>query len=94
MKHISEEISRYLKKSRLDLRQEENFIFENWEKIVGSDIAKQAEPFKMDGKKLFISVENSVIMNEITYKKKAIKDRINSFFKTQKVKDIVLRLKQ
>jgi predicted nucleic acid-binding Zn ribbon protein len=94
MKHISEAIGQFLKKSSLGLRQEENFIFDNWEKIVGPEIAKQAEPFKMDGKKLFIWAENSVIMNEITYKKKAIKDKINSLFKAQKVKEIVLRLKQ
>jgi hypothetical protein len=53
-----------------------------------------AEPFKMEGKKLYLQVENSVIMNEVVYKKKVLKAKINKIFGIEKVKDIIVRIKQ
>jgi predicted nucleic acid-binding Zn ribbon protein len=94
MKHIKEAVGLFIKNSGLGQRQEENFIFENWKSIAGEEIAKQAEPFKMDGKKLWINAENSVILSELTYKKKFLKDRINRLFKEEKVRDIIIRIKQ
>jgi hypothetical protein len=94
MNHIKQAVDRFLKNSGLGSRQEENYIFENWKSIAGEETARMAEPFKMEGKKLFLQVENSVIMNEVTYKKKALKEKINKLFKQEKVKDIIVRIKQ
>jgi hypothetical protein len=94
MKHIKEAVTDFLKRSGLGARQEEHFIHENWADIAGSDLSKQSEPYKLDGRKLFIYVENSVIMSEIIYKKKALRDKINLLFKADKVKDIIFRIKQ
>lgn len=94
MKHIKDAVAQFLKSSGLGNRKEENYIFENWKKIAGVDTARMAEPFKMEGKKLYLQVENSVIMNEVVYKKKALKAKINKIFGSEKVKDIIVRMKQ
>ncbi len=87
-------MDRFLKNSGIGSRQEENYIFENWKSIAGEDTARMAEPFKMEGRKLYLQVENSVIMNEVVYKKKELKARINRLFRQDKVKDIIVRIKQ
>jgi hemerythrin superfamily protein len=94
MKHIKEVVARFLKDSGIGNRQEENYIFENWKSIAGEETARMAEPFKMEGKKLYLQVENSVIMNEVVYKKKVLKAKINKIFGIEKVKDIIVRIKQ
>ena len=94
MKHIKEAVTGFLKTTGLGNRQEENYIFENWKSIAGEETARMAEPFKMEGKKLYLQVENSVIMNEIIYKKKILKAKINKIFGNEKVKDIIVRMKQ
>lgn len=94
MKHIKEAVTQFLKNTGIGTRQEENYIFENWKSIAGEETARMASPFKMEGKKLYLQVENSVIMNEITYKKKILKAKINKIFKQEKVKDIIVRIKQ
>jgi predicted nucleic acid-binding Zn ribbon protein len=94
MKHIREAVGQFLKASGLGNRQDENYIFENWKKIAGEETARMAQPFKMEGKKLFLEAENSVIMNELVYKKKALKAKINNIFRKEMVRDIVVRIKQ
>jgi hemerythrin superfamily protein len=94
MKHIKEVVAGFLKDSGIGNRQEENYIFENWKSIAGEETARMAEPFKMEGKKLYLQVENSVIMNEVVYKKKILKAKINKIFGIEKVKDIIVRIKQ
>lgn len=94
MKHIKEAVGLFLKSTGLGARQDENRIFEDWKIIAGWETAAMAEPFKMEGKKLYLQVANSVVMNEVTYKKKQLKAKINRYFKTEKVKDIVVRIRQ
>jgi hemerythrin superfamily protein len=94
MKHIKEVVGQFLKSSGIGNRQEENYIFENWKSIAGEETARMAEPFKMEGNKLYLQVENSVMMNELVYKKKTLKAKINKIFRMEKVKDIIVRIKQ
>jgi hypothetical protein len=92
MQHISEIIKDFIKKTNIMETRESDFILENWEKIVGKDISKMACPIKLYKDKLFISVENSVIMEEMNYRKKDMIDKINLIFKDKKIKDIIFKI--
>ncbi len=94
MRHIKDAVSQFLKRTGISERRDEDRIFEEWKKMAGAETAAMAEPFKVEGKKLFLQVANSVVMNEVTYKKKQIKNRINAFFGQEKIKDIVVRIRQ
>ena len=94
MRHIKEAVGQFLKSSGIGNRKDENYIFENWKAIAGEETARMAEPFKMEGRKLYLQVENSVIMNEVVYKKKTLKSKINKIFGREMVKDLIIRMKQ
>ncbi|HRU38344.1 MAG TPA: DUF721 domain-containing protein [Candidatus Goldiibacteriota bacterium] len=93
MKHISQYVSAFLKKSGLNQRHELGTLVEKWPEIAG-DYAKGAVPFKLDKKKLFIEADNSAVLNELSYRKKQIKISVNRMLGREAVGDVVLRLKQ
>jgi len=94
MQHIKEFVENFLKKSRIGEQKEEDIIFSGWSSIVGDEIAGSAEPFKFSDGKLFLYVKNSALMNELTYRKKDIKMAVNKVFREEKVKEIILKIKQ
>ncbi|MEI7640490.1 MAG: DUF721 domain-containing protein [bacterium] len=69
-------------------------LVEKWEELVGKTEAKNTLPYKVKDGVLFLAVENSIIMNELTYKKKDLINKINAFLKTEEIKEIKTRLKQ
>lgn len=92
MQHIKEIIKNLVKKTKFRQMNEANFILENWEKIVGKDISKVTSPIRLYKDKLFINVENSVIMEEMIYRKKELIERINSIFKERKINNIIFKI--
>jgi len=94
MRHIREIVEKLVKDTKITDTGEENILFEKWAEIIGKNTAKTCTPFKISGKKLFIYAENSVIMGEIVYRKKEMMDRINGFYKKQKINEIIFRIKQ
>lgn len=93
MDSIKNLLEKFVSKNRIDKADDGDVIKDNWDKIAG-DLAKGTKPFKYDKKKLFIYAENSVIMSEITYKKRVLKARINAYFKKEIVKEIIARMRQ
>ena len=99
MEHIKTVLARVMKKQGLGpfqdkKKQQENFIFENWEEIAGRATAKLTEPYKIASNKLFIYVKNSVIMAEMTYKKAEIIKKVNKVFGKSEIKSVIFRIKQ
>ena len=93
MDSIKNLLEKFVSKNRIDKADYGDVIKDNWDRIAG-DLAKGTKPFKYDKKKLFIYAENSVIMSEITYKKRVLKARINAYFKKETVKEIIARMRQ
>lgn len=93
MDSIKNLLEKFVSKNRIDKADDGDVIKDNWDKIAG-DLAKGTKPFKFDKKKLFIYAENSVIMSELTYKKRVLKTRINAYFKKETVKEIIARMRQ
>ncbi|MCX7698883.1 MAG: DUF721 domain-containing protein [Candidatus Goldbacteria bacterium] len=98
MDHIKDLLEKYLQKKEIGkfLSQEktkEQEIFYNWHKIIGEKYEKFTEPYKIFNKKLFIYVENSVIISELIYEKKKIIEKIKKEFSLS-LKDIVFKIRQ
>ncbi len=94
MDRIKDLVQSFIKKTGLDDGEEELFIQDNWPKMVGKEFEKTTKPFKYSNNKLFIYVDNSVIMGESVYKKKQIVRRINDIFRQEKVTELIFRLKK
>jgi len=99
MKALSKIVEKFLRKEKLGAfvdaeKTEKNSLFENWPDIVGKDLAIMTRPYRLDRNKLFIYIDNSAIMNEMTYKKSALKKAVNSHLKQKQITDIIFRIKQ
>lgn len=64
-----------------------------WKNIVGKDIAKQTNASHIENNVLFVSVKNSVWMNELTFLKSQIIKKLNESIGQDAVKDIKFFLK-
>jgi hypothetical protein len=87
-----ERLGQVLHKSlmRLDLstRLDEYGVWPIWNDVVGSTIARNAQPEKIRNGTLFIKVTSPVWMQQLQYMKEMIADRLNQRLKTKIVKNI------
>ena len=72
--------------------QDQFRIRDMWEAVVGPHIAKKATPEGIRNGILQVSVESSVWMQELTFMKQQILERINQACESSGVKDIRFRL--
>jgi hypothetical protein len=93
MDHIKNLLYEFIEKMSVDKADDGDIIMENWTTIAGT-LSKGTKPFKYDKKKVYIYADNSVIMSEITYKKRALIAKVNRYFGREAVKEIICRIKQ
>lgn len=80
--------------SRLGLRRDldDYRIFEAWERVVGEQIARNAQPVRLDAKRLVIHVKSAVWMQELALLREDIRRRINEWMGRELVQDLFLVL--
>jgi hypothetical protein len=69
-------------------RAHEYRVWEVWEEAVGEAVARKARPSKIHHGKLFVTVSNSVYLQELQFYKARIKEAVNQRLGTPAVKDI------
>ncbi len=69
-------------------RLHEYRIWEVWKEAVGEAMARKARPSKIQNGKLFVTVSNSVYLQELHFHKLRIKDAVNQQLGIPVVKDI------
>jgi predicted nucleic acid-binding Zn ribbon protein len=80
--------------SRLGLRRDldDYRIFEAWERVVGEQIARNAQPVRLDARRLVINVKSAVWMQELALLREDIRQRINEWMGRELVQDLFLVL--
>lgn len=86
-------IDRIAKQSGLESKIRESKILQNWEKEVGVEISNHTTPIRLFRGKLFVKVDSPVLMNQLTFIKKEIIDKLNKSINVNLVKDIFFTLK-
>lgn len=66
-------------------------MFERWPSIVGKQIAKTAQPLRIEKGRLFVRVTQSAWRNELVFLKQEIIEKINTAMNQVIVKDIIFR---
>ena len=94
MEYIKNYVKIFAEKTGIGRKKPEDVIVEKWPDIAGEDFALSTRPFKMTAGKLFVYADNSVVMNELIYKKKELKKKINAMLHGLKIEEIIIRLKQ
>src|SRR4030067_1641167 len=86
---LSSVLGNLLKKRGWERKIKEFQALANWPKIVGPKVAENSKPVRIEGKKLFVRVENSVWKNELIFMEKEIKNKLNQSVAGEGGKDIV-----
>ncbi len=82
-------LGKLLKKRGWERKIKEFQALSNWPKIVGPKVAENSKPVRIEGKKLFVKVENSVWKNELIFMEKDIKEKLNKSVEGEVIKDII-----
>ncbi len=75
----------------LESRLRESEIWRLWREVVGSAIAQQAQPVRIIDGVLTVAVSSGPWMQELTFLKGMLKEKINSRLGSDVVRDIVLK---
>ena len=93
-KNIKDILERIAKKTGLEVKLKEAKIFEVWSKEVGEKISNHTVPERLVKCKLYVKVDNNVWMNQLTFLKKDIINKLNKAIGEDLIKDIYFKLKQ
>ncbi len=90
-KHIKSIISEILKNQQLDHKMLENRVIRSWEKVIGKTVAKATTQIFMQSGTLYLSINSSVMRNELLMLKDKIMDALNEEVGHQIVTAIMIR---
>jgi DNA-binding protein Fis len=90
-KPLKDLIDKVLRSYGLGDQLDENKIIEVYEMVVGKMIVKHTQKIDFKKGKLYVSINSSVVRNELLMVKTDIKDRINNHFSKNLVEEIILR---
>jgi predicted nucleic acid-binding Zn ribbon protein len=62
---IQQVLSKVLKNFSLENQVKKEQLFNNWNNIVGNELAEKCSPIKIENKTLFLKTKNSVWRNEL-----------------------------
>ncbi|MBA2565124.1 MAG: DUF721 domain-containing protein [Gemmatimonadetes bacterium] len=89
---LHESLSGILESLGLAPGLEDARLFEDWEALVGPEIARVARPHRLDGSVLVVHVRSSAWMTELSMRRNDILVRVNGPRKCRKVTQLVLRV--
>lgn len=89
--NVSDIVTGALKKSK---KFKLNYLWANWDKIVGKQLAKKSYVMYIDNNKIYIGVESSIWAQHYNQMKKEILNNINHFLKENIFTDLVIRVKK
>ena len=75
----------------LGARLKDLVIWQVWEQAVGEAIANRAKPLRLVGGVLTVTVANGPWMQQLSFMKAELRDRVNALLKEERVKEIVLK---
>jgi hypothetical protein len=85
-------LEKALKKFDLEIRIKEGKIWEVWDNVVGSTVARNAQPESIRGRVLFVIVSSSAWMQQLQFLKEKIIEKLNQSLGKTLVKSISFRL--
>ena len=89
-KHISRIVPRVLEVMNVRGTLKNWQVVREWEKIVGSNIARHARAVSVDSENLFVAVDNPVWQSQLFLMKSDILNKLKSY--DVKIKDIKFRI--
>ena len=92
MTPISGVLQKILQQYGLEGKLREYQVLNRWEEIVGKTIAAHTAPDSIRFKKLILKVDSSAWMQELSFLKKDLIEKVNHAFQTPLIRDIQFRI--
>lgn len=71
---------------------EHHAIFREWESRVGREIARAAQPHRVDGETLLVNVASSAWMSELSLRQNELLERLNRGRRKTRVRRLIFRI--
>ena len=80
--------------ARLGLRRDldDYRVFDAWERIVGPQIARNAQPTRLDARRLVVTVKSAVWMQELSLLREDIRRKLNEWMGRDIISEVFLVL--
>ena len=85
---VGQVLDKSLKRMEISARLDEYGVWPIWNDIVGTTIARNAQPEKIRNGTLFVKVTSPVWMQQLQYMKEMIAEKLNQRLKTDIVRNI------
>jgi predicted nucleic acid-binding Zn ribbon protein len=88
---LAEAMKDYIKEMNLEGKLNEVGIINSWEETVGKAIASRTSKLYIKDQVLYVSLNSSVVRNELLMLRQALKEKLNEKAGVEVIRDIVLR---
>ncbi len=88
---ISDIVREYMKVNKIDRKLKELGVARNWKELLGENIAEATKKVYLQNGILYVTLNSSVIRNELFMLKQGIIDALNKKAGEPLVKDIMMR---
>ena len=88
---LDEVIKEYLKALKIDDKLKEVELIKSWDEIVGKTIARSTKNIFIKDRKLFVTLNSSVIRNELFMLREGLKKRLNENVGEVIIDEIILK---
>ena len=92
MHRISSVLEQVLKAHELDKALFQAKVLKSWDDVVGPSIAAHARPDQLRSNKLYVRVDSSVWLQELSLLKPSLTEKLNAVLGEKAIRDLVLRL--
>ena len=89
---ISSILRPLLKKFGLETQMQTYALIDRWDEVVGYQIASHTLPYQVKFKKLYLYVDSPAWMNQLTFLKEELKNKINREMGEAWVQEIIMRI--
>ena len=90
-KSIKDVLGAFVEKNKLQKGMDKVDVAEAWRDVMGPAIAKYTTQIKLDGDRLMIQLNSSVLREELSYGKEKIRTNLNEQLGREIIKKVVLR---
>jgi predicted nucleic acid-binding Zn ribbon protein len=87
---LKDAIEKFLKDFKLEDKLNETKLVGSWEKVAGKLIARHTQEIFVKDQVLYVKADSSALMQELTYMKSKLIDKLNKEAGTVVIKDISL----
>ena len=88
---IGDVIKDFLKESGWEQKLDEVKLITEWDKLLGSSLAKYTEEVFIYNKKLHIRLNSSTLRQELSYQRTELVKKLNEAVKKEVITDIILK---